>query len=370
VWKQQRQQNTNHLRAEEKMEQLGLFTPVPQNFPADLPECTPLPQNASADWLDNTPLPQNSSADWRDNTPLPQNSSADWRDNTPLPQKSSADYSREEVCVNALGRHHLTSPIVISILRSTMPPSAPSQSSPLSVSMQDGSAKSKERMAERFDAAPVSTPPPYQDPYNNSMWNNSMMGSAMNSYPGMMYGGGGMNTPFLSPMMMPNPINTTGPFSNLTNYLLGLQNVILSIGQVVQIISFNTNSLQHLCESILAMFEHAVRTWHEQLPASTGTPEASEEQQQRQRRIRTLRYAGAMALTYLGYSIVRSIRNRYLRNRHPNTRFLDYGPPVAHPPQHPPMSSYYNASSSSHPQSGMPPYQNHHSYPYSGGPTW
>jgi hypothetical protein len=277
---------------------------------------------------------------------------------------------------------HLHHRITIAV-RSIMPPSAPSQSSPLSASMLDDSNKAP--MADGFGTAPApASGPPlsssslyHQDPSyaSNSMWtNNGLMGSsspAMNSYPGLMYGSGGMNTPFLSPMM---PLTTisTGPFSNITNYLLGLQNVILSIGQVVQIISFNTNSLQQLCESVLAMFEHAVRTWHEQLPAATTDAREASEPQQQQRRIRALRYAAAVAFTYLGYTIVRAIRNRYRHRRNHSTRQLEYAPPIAYPPplQYPPptvpMSPYYNTP---YPQSGMPPYH-HPNYPYSGGPSW
>ena len=119
-------------------------------------------------------------------------------------------------------------------------------------------------------------PPVPIDTGFNTMWNtntSSMMGmNPYNTYnnpmnpSNSMYGnyggfGNGMIPPSVLPMLGGS---TSGPFSSITNYLLGIQNVIMSIGQVVQIISFNASSLQQLCESILAMIEHAIRSWHEQ----------------------------------------------------------------------------------------------------------
>jgi hypothetical protein len=178
----------------------------------------------------------------------------------------------------------------------------------------------------------------------NSMWNsNSMMGmNPYNSFNPMnlsnsAYGNFGNGYSNGNMMMMAAPmLGTTtagGPFSTITNYLLGIQNVIMSIGQVVQIISFNASSLQQLSESILAMIEHAIRSWHEQQQQQSNqrlwnpstadawnnnnngrTPEEIQKEEKMQRRLRALRYTVTIALSYIGYSIIRKV---FFPKQHP-----------------------------------------------------
>jgi hypothetical protein len=202
-----------------------------------------------------------------------------------------------------------------------------------------------------------------------SMWsNNGMLGSSsiMNPYGGNanLYGMNGGMTPMMSP--------TVGPFSNITNYLLGLQNVIMSIGQVVQIISFNTSSLQQLCESMLAMFEHAVRTWNEQMQLSimskatattTAEDEKNNQERQRQRKLRALRYAIVVAISYVGFTLIRQWRNRRRRRQF----LLEYGATLPPPALHtqPPQWNYPSyPPSAPHQQS----YSHYSAPPYFNGP--
>ena len=221
----------------------------------------------------------------------------------------------------------------------------------------------------------------------NNMWNTSPSMMGMNPYNPMtpstsMFGnyGGFGNSMMMSPQL-PMLGTAGGPFSTITNYLLGIQNVIMSIGQVVQIISFNATSLQQLSESILAMVEHAIRSWHEQqqqqqnrfLKHNRGdsgswnenvdskTPEEIQKALQQRRRLRALRYTIAITLSYIGYTMIRKVffkqqqlqQQRYNRELehsqlYTNHNALATAPPMYHASSHisnslyPPPSTHYN----------------------------
>ena len=237
------------------------------------------------------------------------------------------------------------------------------------------------------------TTPVIQPPIDtglNNMWNtsHSMMGmNPYNAYNPMtpstsMFGnyGGFGNSMMMSPQL-PMLGTAGGPFSTITNYLLGIQNVIMSIGQVVQIISFNATSLQQLSESILAMVEHAIRSWHEQqqqqhqnrfLKHNRGdsgswnenvdnrTPEEIQKALQQRRRLRALRYTIAITVSYIGYTMIRKVffqqqlqQQRYNRELdhsqlYTNHNALATAPPMYHASSHisnslyPPPSTHYN----------------------------
>ena len=99
-----------------------------------------------------------------------------------------------------------------------------------------------------------------------------------------------------------------GPVSSLNQFLFGVQNVIFSLSQAVQIIGMNTEAVKHLLESATVMFDHAVATWRElhALEAAqrqTETPEA----RKRRRRLRALRWALLVGVSYAGYQLVRKL---------------------------------------------------------------
>lgn len=99
-----------------------------------------------------------------------------------------------------------------------------------------------------------------------------------------------------------------GPMSSLNQFLFGVQSVIFSLSQAVQIIGMNTEAVKHLFESVSAMFDHAVASWQEMRALEfqardVETPEA----RKRRRRLRSLRWALACAITYAGYSVIRKL---------------------------------------------------------------
>ena len=146
---------------------------------------------------------------------------------------------------------------------------------------------------------------------------------------GGMYGGGGMGmggmgmgggmgmmgSPYgMSPMMG----GMGGPLSNLNQFLFGIQNVLSSLGQAVQIVGMNTQAVKQLLEAASGMFDHAVATWSEMRAIEAAASEfESEEHKKRRRRLRALRWAMVTAATYAGYKCIKwlfsSSRRRHQR---------------------------------------------------------
>ena len=156
---------------------------------------------------------------------------------------------------------------------------------------------------------------------------------------GSPYGYGGM--------MMP----AGGPFSGLNQFLFGVQNVIFSLSQAVQIVGMNTQALHHLLESATAMFDHAVATWHEmRVLEATSRRHETEEMKKRRRRLRAVRWAVVTAVVYAGYKLIRRVirqRNSGRLLEYQQTRQM-YAPHQTYAP-----GPYYS-SSNQYSQTGMP----------------
>jgi hypothetical protein len=149
-----------------------------------------------------------------------------------------------------------------------------------------------------------------------------------------------------SPMMnsMYNPMMMTGmgggifqPLTSLNQFLFGIQSVIFSLGQAVQIIGMNAQALKQLLESACAMFDHAVATWNEQLDDP------------RRRRLRTIRWAMVTAATFAAFKLIR----RTMSRRRLPYDYSSHG--GLHPAPYGPTSSFYQG----HPSYGAgSPYGN------------
>jgi hypothetical protein len=121
-----------------------------------------------------------------------------------------------------------------------------------------------------------STPPPFSS--------YGMMGASMPYY------GGGM----------------VGPFSGLHQVLFGVQNVIFSLTQAVQLMGTNQQALQLALDSITKMVDAAIATFYE-LRALEAQKEYTPEQQRRRKRLRALRWALVMGGSWLVYKIIRML---------------------------------------------------------------
>ena len=179
------------------------------------------------------------------------------------------------------------------------------------------------------------------------------------------FGSAGMlGSPYgYSGMMMPPSIG--GPFSGLNQFLFGVQNVIFSLGQAVQIVGMNTQALHHLLESATAMFDHAVATWHEmRFLEETNRRHETEEMKKRRRRLRAVRWAVVTAVVYAGYKLIRrAFRQRY-RGRlleHQQNRQM-YSPQTYAPGPYYLPSNQYSQTGQSYTGYGDPQPQMSHFY--------
>ncbi|CAJ1967113.1 unnamed protein product [Cylindrotheca closterium] len=148
---------------------------------------------------------------------------------------------------------------------------------------------------------------------------NNMMG---------LYGGAGMMSygmsPYyggMSPMM--------GPFSNLNQFLYGIQTVVFSLSQAVQLMGTNQQVLQQSFESLTSMIEHAVATFHELRALEALQNETETEQQKKRRqRLKTIRWALMVGGSYVVYKIIRRLTSKRKqidqRGNH-STAFGGYG---------------------------------------------
>jgi hypothetical protein len=136
----------------------------------------------------------------------------------------------------------------------------------------------------------------------------------------MLYGGGqqqyGSSAANGMMMMMPPiPSGGMGPFSGIYQVLYGVQNVIFSITQAVQLVGMNQQLLQQAWESISQMVDHAFVTFHEmRMLELQNNREETEKEKQQKRRLKALRYTLVFGGSWLVYKIVRSLvfhkRNR------------------------------------------------------------
>lgn len=173
-------------------------------------------------------------------------------------------------------------------------------------------------------------------------YNDQMLGLGGGMYGGMYGGGLGM----MSPMMMPPPPPMGGPFSGIYQALYGLQNVVFSIGQMVHMIGMNQQQLQQAWESLNRMVEHAVKTFRElQRLEAQERRHDTEEDRQRRRRLKALRYALVFGGSYVAYKLVRNLlfrggqRRRLATVRSPHEVYGNQA--VAGPYQ---QSNYLNAN--------------------------
>jgi hypothetical protein len=155
---------------------------------------------------------------------------------------------------------------------------------------------------------------------SSSLYNSAnMMPYGMSPY----YGG-------MSPMMTGG-----GPFNSLNQFLYGIQTVVFSLSQAVQLLGMNQQVLQQAFDSLSSMMDHAISTFHE-LRALEAMDHASEteEQRHRRKRLKTIRWCLMAAGSYIVYKLIRRITSKKRKqiSAGPNTNVgstsaLGYGGP-------------------------------------------
>jgi hypothetical protein len=177
----------------------------------------------------------------------------------------------------------------------------------------------EEAVERKLPAAP--TLMPASNMYDNPMMmgGSSMMYNGGGAYGGMSgFGGmgalGGMGAGMMGSSYYGGGMG--GPFSGLNQFLFGVQNVISSLGQAVQIIGMNTQALSQLLESGTTMVDHAIATWHEmQTIDQRQRSRETEEEKKRRRRLRALRWALVVGVSFAVTKLVRYILQSSRRKR-------------------------------------------------------
>ncbi len=100
-----------------------------------------------------------------------------------------------------------------------------------------------------------------------------------------------------------------GPFSGLHQVLFGVQNVIFSVTQAVQLMGTNQQALQLAFDSVTKMVDSAIATFCE-LRALEAKQEYTAEQQRQRKRLRALRWAMVMGGSWLVYKVVRRLTSK------------------------------------------------------------
>ncbi|KAG7345405.1 hypothetical protein IV203_032936 [Nitzschia inconspicua] len=175
------------------------------------------------------------------------------------------------------------------------------------------------------------------NPYNiNTMnpYGASLYGSSAGAATGMM-------------MIPPMYMGGMGPFSGVYQVLYGVQNVVYSISQAVQLVGMNQQLLQQAWESLSQMVDHAISAFHEMRALEQKVNrEETDEDKQRRKRLKALRYAFVFGGSWLAYKIVKGLlfhkkNKRRLTTLSTTTGIDGLGSNVGSSAMSPYSSSYY-----------------------------
>lgn len=203
-----------------------------------------------------------------------------------------------------------------------MAPRLPSWNSPVNSKLDSNHSMSfksekDEKIRVTSDEESAARPERYEGTYQsntNAITSNNInpFNSTPSSYgmfPGGNIGMGGFG--YGSPMLGSPLMGMGGPLISLNQFLYSVQNVIFSLSQAVQIVGMNAQGLKQLLESATAMFDHIIASLHELVePQRAESPD----ERKRRRRVRAMRWAFITALSYAGYKLLRSLRQRQQRS--------------------------------------------------------
>ena len=170
--------------------------------------------------------------------------------------------------------------------------------------------------------------------------NNPILGTPYGGMYGGLYGNSMYGMGMMSPMMF------GGPFSGLYQVLFGVQNVIFSLGQAVQILGMNQQALQQALDSVSTMADHAIATFYElRALEAVEQKHETEDQKKRRRRLKAMRWALLMGTSWFAYKLFKYLTtSRRRRLRHQTNHGGIRGGGASHsiaPPQSPFIPNNY-----------------------------
>jgi hypothetical protein len=201
----------------------------------------------------------------------------------------------------------------------------------LSSSPKQARPPPEEEHQEESRAEPASAVAAAPDPMSSLLNSTNMLTSNLGMYGGlggynngmMMMGGyGGYPTAY-----------GAGPLSWVNQCMFGIQNLLFSVTQVIQIVSMNTNTVHQLYEAVRTILQHAVQAYQQHIalddsPTSSKgihTVQQRQELAQRRRKLRMIRSALVSLTLYTGYKLVRWLFTKNSRTRQTLSQPAFYG---------------------------------------------
>jgi hypothetical protein len=158
---------------------------------------------------------------------------------------------------------------------------------------------------------------------NSGLYNSSPLLGGLGTAGAGLFGNSYYNNPLLGMGMMTG----TGPLASMTQAVYGVQQLILAVTQAAQLctvhataISQLTAWLQGACRDALRAYrvvhQQAWQSYRQALDTANRDHESNSEQQvQRQRRLRALRWMTVTVVTYVGWTVVRRLVALLFRQR-------------------------------------------------------
>jgi hypothetical protein len=208
---------------------------------------------------------------------------------------------------------------------------APSPSQRTIAKVENDSDNSSNNIESSLNTVPASSTSPLDAtglaPYGGigAVSPYGFYGGGASMMPPSPFTGMGMNGMGMNGMGM-NGMGGLPYLSGLNQMVYNVQNIIISISQAIQVVSANQQALQHAWESLNQMVDHAVSTFHEMRALESIERECeTEEERNKRKRLKALRYAFVFGGGWLAYKLIRNLlfRKRSLQLRHYGQSNLD-----------------------------------------------
>ena len=97
-------------------------------------------------------------------------------------------------------------------------------------------------------------------------------------------------------------------FSSIYQIMYGVQNLIFSVSQIIQVVGTNQQALHHAWESLNQLIDHAIEKFNEMrvLESIHQREHETEEEKRKRKRLKVIRYAIVFGGSWLAYKLIRT----------------------------------------------------------------